>query len=360
MASLVINSITLNCVPSSSFQTSIGYRISGGGSYINAGTANTNTDGTFVTPFVIAGLLDDTCYDIQFTISASNPGICPFVEGFCFGGGTTTTTTTTTSTSTSTTSTTTSFCMTEGFPSGSVYGVLYWAGSYTDTTTTEECEGDNYSLISESRAVWIAFYSDASLTIPIITSLNNYPIVVNGNPVYIGNGTPQYAYFVGVYPYFWTNFTGFGCEMESGIYDLPTLNDASCFDLPPVLDEVPAPAQGTLYRGVGDPTTRGYYFDFRNSIFEAGQMDGIVLSSAIGVGQTGPSSNLNVPVYGNITFGVDSPPLLLNLQVTISGKANDGSSGEIINISGLFDNSTSTKKYFADANHPITVTINEV
>lgn len=367
MASLVINSITLSCIVEDPFQTSIEYRISGGGAYTNAGVANTNPDGTFVTPFVINGLAEDTCYDIRFSISSSVDAICPYVEGFCIGAGTTTTTTSTTTTSTTTTTTssttttttTISFCMGQGFPAGDVYAALYWADSYTDTTTTEDCEGNPYSLPSESRAVWIAFYSDASLTTPIVTSLNSYPIVVNGSPVFIGDGTPQIAYFVGVYPYFWTNFTGFLCETESGYYDLPTLNDASCFDLPPVLGEVPSPAEGTIQRGSGDSTAYGFYWDFRNSIFEAGQSYGGTLSAAVGAGSTGPYTNSNLPVYGNITVGCDTSwgGLFQKVIVTISGTANDGSSGEVLEFFGpLGGTGDSTKRYFADANHPITIT----
>lgn len=105
MASIVINSITLDCTPGEQFNTSIAYALAGSGFFTSAGTALTNTNGTFVSPFVINDLDEDTCYDIRFT-NATVP-ICIYIEEFCIGAGTTTTTTTTTSTSTTTTSTTT-------------------------------------------------------------------------------------------------------------------------------------------------------------------------------------------------------------------------------------------------------------
>ena len=361
MASLLINSIDISCILSSNFLTTIEYRVSGSGSYIISGTADTNTDGTFVSPYIINGLLDNTCYDIRF--SSSEEPLCPYVETFCIGSGTTTTSTST-STSSTTTTTTQSFCMSIGFPIGNIYGALYWADSYTDTSTNEDCDGDTYFMPSDSRAVWIAFFSDSLLTTPVITSLNNYPIVVDSSAVFIGDGTPQIAYFVGVYPYSGTAFTGYLCETYGYVNDLPTLSSSTCFL---ISNTISTPASGTIARASGDSSTNGYFWDFRESIFEASQVDGGTLSGALGVGEPGPSTSLNFPVYGNVTLGNDAGTWLpvigsTGVQITIVGKANDGTNSEIINIPSFTLSSTalSTKRFYVDGNHPITITFNEI
>lgn len=271
----------------------------------------------------------------------------------------TTSTTSTTTTSTTTTTTTLAFCIEQGFPAGDIFAALYFAGSSTDTTTSAECNSQTYSLPSEDRAVWIAFYSDSALTTPVITSLNNYPITVNGNPVFVGDGTPQYAYPLGSYPYSATDIDMGTCQTTGRLIDLPEVLDSTCFSFPEDF-EVPSFASGTLQRAGGDVTTYGYFFDFRDSITEGGDTGGSPLQANIPSGSFGPANQLNLPVYGEVTIGIDQPPALQQVTITISGTANDGTSGETFSHTFVGSTVNSTKRYFVDANHPLTVTVNQL
>ncbi len=378
MATIQLKGLALTCTPEAQFNTLIEYKIYSDSSYTTFGTAATQVTGQFVSQQNITGLLDDTCYDIRVT--ATLPGVCgPFIEQFCTGAGTTTTTTststtsttsttttsttttstTTTTTSTTTTSTTTaSFCMTEGFPAGDVFAALYWAGSSTDTTFSVMCNSFEVPLPSESRAVWIAFYSDSALTTPIITSLNNYPVTVNAGTVFIGDGTPQYAYPLGTYPYSSTDIDG-DCQTSGHQEDMPTVLPSTCFSFPEGNNLVPVFAQITMNRGSGDPTTYGFESSFFNSIAEGGDTGGSPLATLVAAGFAGPQSQLNQPVYGDITIIMDGPALLVSATITIVGTANDGSSGETIGHNFVFGGVTTTKKYFVDANHPVTVTVDQ-
>lgn len=118
-----------------------------------------------------------------------------------------------------------------------------------------------------------------------------------------------------------------------------------------------------MQRASGDGSTYGFYFDFRDSIFEAGQSSGGTLSSG-GLVQDNPAHKLTVTYLynGNVTVGADTfwGGLFTDAYITITGTANDGTTGETIGPIpgiGFGGTATSTKRYLCDANHPITVTI---
>lgn len=183
MADLVINSITLDCTPGAQFNTDIEYRISGGGAFTSAGSALTNTDGTFVTPFVINGLAEDTCYDIQF--STTDFIDCPYIEMFCIGAGTTTTTTSTTTTTTETTTTTsTTTTTTEALPLVIIGNeAIVGGGNITNVSVnTQPVTGVTYPITpGNSDSGTISTGPDPSSNVEVTVTATTGNITVTGS-----------------------------------------------------------------------------------------------------------------------------------------------------------------------------------
>ena len=267
---------------------------------------------------------------------------------------TTTTTTTLEPPVTTTTTTTVAFCITSGFPEDA-YAALFWSQGEVDTTTNVTCDGGPVPEPSQSKSVWIAFFSDAGLTTPLGVTLNNYSVTVGGTPYSIGAGTTEYAYFIDYFPYSSNPLDPITCiPGETVFVPLPTLSANTCFTV------VTSPTLGDgdmiIQRGAGDPTTNDYSADLANCLYSPGT--GTLIEVVINTGQAGPITQSNIAGYCNIT--IRQLVLAQAYTITIVGTANDGSSGETITVPFAIATSVnSVKNYFLDSNHSITVTVDE-
>ena len=266
-----------------------------------------------------------------------------------------TTTTTTTDTPPTTTTTTTSFCNANGFPEDA-YAALFWSQGEVDTTTTITCDGNPVAEPSQSKSVWIAFFSDAGLTTPLAVTLNSYSVTVGGTPYSLGGGSTEYAYFIDYFPYSSNPVDPLTCVPGETVFEpLPSLSANTCFTV------VTATGIGDgdmiIQRGAGDPTTNDYSADLANCLYAPGS--GTPIEVIINPGQAGPITQSNIAGYCNVT--IRQLVLSQGYTITIVGTANDGSSGETISVPSAISTSVnSVKNYFLDSNHSITVTVDEI
>lgn len=247
-------------------------------------------------------------------------------------------------------------CGDAGFPEGTIYAALFRSAATEDNSADTTCEGNPVHLQIDYRSVFVAFFSDVALTTPILLSLNSFPIVVNGIPYNIGDGSPNYAFFVDFFPWETTQFTGEACLTEVITSPLPTLEANDCFTV-----SVAAVADGTftLERGVGDGTTNGYNADMREAVTDIGSF-GTPPSAHVAVAAAGPNANSGWPSTSRVTFSIDgggNP--FTGRTFTIVGTATDGTTGETFSDTFALGNVSSTKKYYFDSNHPITCTVDE-
>lgn len=170
-AIITINSVTFAATPPVNQFGTISYRPCSTGPFVVAdNNVEVLPNGNLVTPLVISGLAEDTCYDVRFTNNCGGDGVTKQIttaSGSCVG-----------------------------FPVGDMYAALFWSSGDIDTTTSVDCEGNPLELPGYRSAVWLAFFSDAGLTTPVLTSLNAFSVTVGGTPYSIGDGTPRYAYFI--------------------------------------------------------------------------------------------------------------------------------------------------------------------
>lgn len=336
-AIITINSVTFPVVPPANQFGTISYRPCSVGPFVVAdNNVEVEPDGSLVTPLVIPGLAEDTCYDVRFTNNCGGPGITKQIttaSGSCVG-----------------------------FPVGNMFAALFWSSGDIDTTSDVICEGNPVSVPSYESAVWIAFFSDAGLTTPVLTSLNSFPVTVGGTPYAIGDGSSRYAHFVDWFPHLGGTPIEPGCAIDPSDIPLPALTADVCFDNS---EAVTGLGNGTftLNRGAGDPTTWGYFADMREAMIAPGASiatDSGPTAAAIAAAAAGPnSSSASRACFGQVTIGLDTPATQ-SLIVTIVGTADDGSTGETIIIpAAVFPTYQSAKRYFCDDNHPVDVTIDE-
>lgn len=244
----------------------------------------------------------------------------------------------------------------QGIPEGAV-AALFFSGAEEDHSVDTTCSGNPIHLTITHRAVFIALFTDNTLTTPILLSLNSFPIVVNGVPYNIGVGSPAYAFFVGFFPWLEQSLSGPGCDVETVDFNIPVLEANDCFEL---TEDLVGDGTFTLQRDGGDPLTNGYNADMRESVTDTGSGFGTSPSGHIGAGAAGPGSTTTYPATGRITLSLDSGSNpLITRSFIIVGKANDGSSGETVTGSFLLGDLGSVKTYYIDANNPITVTVDE-
>lgn len=336
-AIITINSVTFAATPPVNQFGTISYRPCSTGPFVVVdNNVEVLPNGNLVTPLVIPGLAEDTCYDVRFTNNCGGDGVTKQIttaSGSCVG-----------------------------FPVGDMYAALFWSSGDVDTSSEVECEGNPLNLPGYESAVWLAFFSDAALTTPVITNLNAFGVTVGGNPYSIGDGTPRYAYFIDWFPHVSNAPVEPGCTTDETIHPLPELTAGDCFDNS---EDTTGLGNGTftLQRGAGDPTTWGYFADMREALMAPGASiapDSGPTGAAINAGVAGPSvSSASRACFGQVTIGVDIPAGQ-SLIATIVGAADDGSTGETVIIPfAAFPTYQSAKRYFCDSNHPVTVTIDE-
>ena len=257
--------------------------------------------------------------------------------------------------STTTTTTTISPCPSEGFPEPA-YAALFWSQGEVDTSSTIICDDNPVVEPSQSKSVWIAFFSDAGLTTPLATTINNYPVIVGGTPYLIGAGSTEFAYFIDYFPYSSNPVDPFTCIVGETIFEpLPSLSANDCFTV--VTEPTIGDGDMTIQRGAGDPTTNDYTADLGNCLYAPGS--GTPIEVIINASQAGPITQSNIAGYCNIT--VRGLVVTQAYTITILGTANDGSTGETISVPFAIDIfATSIKSYFLDSNHSITVTVDEL
>lgn len=336
-AIITINSVTFAATPAVNQFGTISYRPCSTGPFVVAdNNVEVLPNGNLVTPLIIAGLAEDTCYDVRFTNNCGGDGVTKQIttaSGDCVG-----------------------------FPVGTLYAALFWSSGDIDISTDPMCEGEPIHVPAYQSAVAIAFFSDSALTTPVITNLNNFPITVGGTPYLIGDGTPNYAYFIDWFDHITNDPSEPDCVLVETVHPLPALSAGPCFDISEALEGL-GNGQFTVERAAGDGTTWGYFADMRRAIVAP---SGTILgdsgptSAAVGAGSPGPNTNnANRACYSEVTVGLDTPAGQ-SLIVTIVGTANDGTTGETIVIpAAVFSTYDSAKKYMSDSNHPIVVTFDE-
>jgi hypothetical protein len=308
-----------------------------------------------------AVLSDSTPYAITCAVENSVViigGFANITAGTLCGNTCPTTTTTTTEAPPpppTTTTTTTTSCITNGFPTNA-YAALFWSQGEVDTSITISCDGNPVVEPSQSKSVWIAFFSDAGLTTPLATTLNSYSITVGGTPYLIGSGSTEYAYFIDYFPYSSNPLDPFTCIPGETVFEpLPSLSANACFTVVTAIGITPGDM--IIQRGAGDPTTNDYTADMANCLYGPGS--GTAIGVTIDAGQAGPITQSNIAGYCNITMR--QLVLAQGYTITIVGTANDGSSGETISIPFAISTTVnSVKNYFLDGNHSITVTVDEI
>lgn len=359
MPSIRIDTIPSACQNATSFSGQVFYKLSTDVSYIFHSNIILNSNGSLSVPIIINNLLTGNCYDTRVVTSCGEYNQQHCIEAIT---PTTTTTTSTSSTSTTFTSSTTStttinLCSLQGFE-GKVYYKIAHFGGYEDKTIQQLCSGNLVNLPAEDKHYWIVFFEDAACTIPKTTYLNNTSIIVNGVPNFIGDGSPQLAYYIGSYPYFYSTL-GQTCDDIETIYvSTPVITLGSCI-LNPINPNLLEPGTLTLVRGMDD-----------NPIFTYEAIYQDIYSDEGGIGTPGypgisffPTSSMSNSTtgtaYGTITIHIQLPRHMWGGIISVTGWTINGLITETLeyNLSQGFR--TTSNKFLLDINHPVIVKVDE-